>query len=70
MHVQWVKKGKSRLSTAKWLLFPLVPLSKQNPLNSTLALQVFFTACESMMIKVVHLAFFLLVDVLEAVKHL
>ena len=68
--VQWLKNGNPNVSTAKCLLMPFVALYKQNPFELTLALQVFFTAWESMMINVVHLAFFLLVDVLDHVKYL
>ncbi len=49
---------------------PLVDLSKQNPLLLALALQVFLTACESMIIKVVHLAFFLQKSELDNVEYL
>ncbi len=47
---------------------PFVALYLQKPLDSTLALQVFFTAWESMIIKVVHLAFFSPVRVLAHVE--
>ncbi len=56
--VQWLKNGNPKVSTAKCLLMPFVALYLQKPFDFTLALQVFFTACESMIIKVVHLAFF------------
>ena len=56
--VQIVKNGNPSISTARCRFIPFVALYEQNPLDSTLALQVFFTACESMMIKVVHLGFF------------
>jgi len=46
---------------------PLVHLYKQKPLDSILALQVFFTAWESMSSNVVHLAFFSLVRALAHV---
>src|SRR4029078_353672 len=65
--VQWVKKGNPSVSTARCLLIPFVDLEKQNPFDSILALQVFFTACESIIINVVHLAFFLAVHALAHV---
>jgi hypothetical protein len=58
--VQCAKKGNPKVSTAKCLLMPFVALYLQKPFDFTLALQVFFTACESMIIKVVHFAFFYL----------
>ena len=58
--VQWVKKGNPSVSTARCLLIPLVALYRQKPFDSTLALQVFLTAWESTIIKVVHFLFFYL----------
>ena len=56
--VQCVKNGNPKLSTARCRLIPFVALYEQKPLEAALALQVFFTACESMMISVVHRLFF------------
>ena len=54
---------------AKCRLMPLVALYEQKPLDSTLALQVFFVAWESTIIRVVHLGFFLLAFLPDCVMH-
>ena len=55
--VQSVKNGNPSVSTARCLLIPLMALYRQKPFDSTLALHVFLTACESTIIKLVHFLF-------------
>lgn len=62
--VQYVKKGNPNVSTVRCRLMLLVDLYGQKPLDLTLTLQVFCTACKSMTIEVVQLTF------LHALAHL